>query len=169
MQITSFVSSCVQSTAYLVLLSSISKEHAGAAEALTMAKNVVIVPGYGLAVANAQYAIADLCAMLKKEGVNVRFGIHPVAGRMPGQLNVLLAEAGVPYDVVYEVRGFQDFSFCANAHFRVFGAKTHAMMGQFHACKFGFSQFCELHVHTVPEFCQRNVNFSADKGYSLRR
>jgi NAD/NADP transhydrogenase beta subunit len=78
--------------------------HAGAAEALTMAKNVVIVPGYGLAVANAQYAIADLCSILKKEGVNVRFGIHPVAGRMPGQLNVLLAEAGVPYDVVYEVR-----------------------------------------------------------------
>lgn len=68
-----------------------------------MAKEVVIVPGYGLAVANAQYAIADLCAILKKEGVNVRFGIHPVAGRMPGQLNVLLAEAGVPYDVVYEV------------------------------------------------------------------
>ena len=69
-----------------------------------MAKDVVIVPGYGLAVANAQYAIADLCSMLKKEGVSVRFGIHPVAGRMPGQLNVLLAEAGVPYDVVYEVK-----------------------------------------------------------------
>lgn len=74
------------------------------AEALTMAKSVVIVPGYGLAVANAQYAIAELCALLKKEGVAVRFGIHPVAGRMPGQLNVLLAEAGVPYDVVFEVR-----------------------------------------------------------------
>lgn len=74
------------------------------AEALTMAKSVVIVPGYGLAVANAQYAIAELCALLKKEGVDVRFGIHPVAGRMPGQLNVLLAEAGVPYDVVFEVR-----------------------------------------------------------------
>lgn len=73
------------------------------AEALTMAKSVVIVPGYGLAVANAQYAIAELCSILKKEGVAVRFGIHPVAGRMPGQLNVLLAEAGVPYDVVYEV------------------------------------------------------------------
>eukprot|EP01025_Chloroclados_australasicus_P005088 TRINITY_DN1142_c0_g1_i2.p1 TRINITY_DN1142_c0_g1~~TRINITY_DN1142_c0_g1_i2.p1 ORF type:complete len:175 (-),score=31.83 TRINITY_DN1142_c0_g1_i2:408-932(-) len=68
-----------------------------------MAKSVVIVPGYGLAVANAQYAIAELVSMLSKEGVNVRFGIHPVAGRMPGQLNVLLAEAGVPYDVVFEM------------------------------------------------------------------
>ena len=66
-----------------------------------MAKEVVIVPGYGLAVANAQYAIADLCAILKKEGVAVRFGIHPVAGRMPGQLNVLLAEAGVPLSLIH--------------------------------------------------------------------
>ena len=62
------------------------------------------MPGYGLAVANAQYAIAELVATLRKEGVNVRFGIHPVAGRMPGQLDVLLAEAGVPYDIVFEVR-----------------------------------------------------------------
>lgn len=76
----------------------------GAADALLQAKEVVIVPGYGLAVANAQYAIAELVGMLRKNGTNVRFGIHPVAGRMPGQLNVLLAEAGVPYDVVFEVR-----------------------------------------------------------------
>ena len=81
---------------------------AGAAEAITMAKDVVIVPGYGLAVANAQYAIAELCATLIKEGVKVRFGIHPVAGRMPGQLNVLLAEAGVPYDVVFEMDEIND-------------------------------------------------------------
>jgi H+-translocating NAD(P) transhydrogenase len=80
----------------------------GTAEALTTAKEVVIVPGYGLAVANAQYAIAELCATLKREGVNVRFGIHPVAGRMPGQLNVLLAEAGVPYDVVFEMDEVND-------------------------------------------------------------
>jgi NAD/NADP transhydrogenase beta subunit len=79
-------------------------EAASAAEALMNAKEVVIVPGYGLAVASAQYAIAELVAMLRKNGTNVRFGIHPVAGRMPGQLNVLLAEAGVPYDIVYEVR-----------------------------------------------------------------
>ena len=75
----------------------------GTAEALTQARNVLIVPGYGLAVANAQYSIAELVKSLKAKGVNVKFGIHPVAGRMPGQLNVLLAEAGVPYDVVEEM------------------------------------------------------------------
>jgi NAD(P) transhydrogenase len=76
---------------------------AGAVDSLTTARSVIIVPGYGLAVANAQYAIADLVKTLTSKGVTVRFGIHPVAGRMPGQLNVLLAEAGVPYDVVYEM------------------------------------------------------------------
>lgn len=76
---------------------------ASTTEALTLARKVVIVPGYGLAVAGAQYAIADLVKTLVKEGVDVKFAIHPVAGRMPGQLNVLLAEAGVPYDVVFEV------------------------------------------------------------------
>jgi len=75
----------------------------GAVELLTTAKNVIITPGYGLAVAKAQYAIADMVQTLKEKGLNVRFGIHPVAGRMPGQLNVLLAEAGVPYDIVYEM------------------------------------------------------------------
>ncbi|KAL4423593.1 hypothetical protein ABPG77_004633 [Micractinium sp. CCAP 211/92] len=75
----------------------------GAAEAITNAKRVLIVPGYGLAVANAQYAIADLVKGLKKKGIEVKFGVHPVAGRMPGQLNVLLAEAGVPYDIVEEM------------------------------------------------------------------
>lgn len=77
----------------------------GAVDALTQAKKVLIVPGYGLAVANAQYAIADLVKTLKSKGIEVTFGIHPVAGRMPGQLNVLLAEAGVPYDVVEEMDG----------------------------------------------------------------
>eukprot|EP00299_Pterocystis_sp_00344_P017398 c8715_g1_i1.p1 GENE.c8715_g1_i1~~c8715_g1_i1.p1 ORF type:complete len:839 (-),score=224.84 c8715_g1_i1:41-2524(-) len=72
-------------------------------ELITAAKRVIIVPGYGLAVAKAQYAIAELVKMLAANGVHVRFGIHPVAGRMPGQLNVLLAEAGVPYDVVLEM------------------------------------------------------------------
>ncbi|KAL1530826.1 hypothetical protein AB1Y20_001722 [Prymnesium parvum] len=70
---------------------------------LIEAKRVVIVPGYGLAVAKAQYAVAEIAAMLRKKGVEVIFGIHPVAGRMPGQLNVLLAEAGVPYDMVLEM------------------------------------------------------------------
>jgi len=70
---------------------------------ITGAKSIIIVPGYGLAVAKAQYAVADMVKSLREHGINVRFGIHPVAGRMPGQLNVLLAEAGVPYDVVLEM------------------------------------------------------------------
>jgi NAD(P) transhydrogenase len=72
-------------------------------ETLSSASRVLVVPGYGLAVANAQHSIAELAKMLKKKDIHVDFGIHPVAGRMPGQLNVLLAEAGVPYDVVYEM------------------------------------------------------------------
>jgi len=80
----------------------------GLAQRMAEAKSVVIVPGYGLAVAGAQYAIADICAKLRANGCNVRFAIHPVAGRMPGQLNVLLAEAGVPYDVVLEMDEIND-------------------------------------------------------------
>ena len=67
-------------------------------------KNIIIVPGYGLAVAKGQYPVAELVSVLKKKGKNVRFGIHPVAGRMPGQLNVLLAEAGVPYDCEFKFK-----------------------------------------------------------------
>ncbi len=66
------------------------------------------MPGYGLCVAKAQYPIADMVAKLTAAGKKVRFGIHPVAGRMPGQLNVLLAEAGVPYDVVLEMDEIND-------------------------------------------------------------
>ena len=78
------------------------------AQRMAEAKSVVIVPGYGLAVAKAQYAIADIAKRLTDAGVTVRFAIHPVAGRMPGQLNVLLAEAGVPYDYVLEMEEIND-------------------------------------------------------------
>ena len=73
------------------------------AELLKAAKSVVITPGYGMAVAQAQYPVAELAKKLREKGVEVRFGIHPVAGRLPGHMNVLLAEAKVPYDIVLEM------------------------------------------------------------------
>ena len=78
------------------------------AEALLHADSVIIVVGYGMAVAKAQYAIADMTRMLRSKGIKVRFAIHPVAGRMPGQCNVLLAEASVPYDIVLEMDEIND-------------------------------------------------------------
>jgi NAD(P) transhydrogenase subunit beta len=75
----------------------------GAAELLAGASSVIITPGYGMAVAQAQYGVAELTRKLRERGVNVRFGIHPVAGRLPGHMNVLLAEAKVPYDIVLEM------------------------------------------------------------------
>ncbi|MCK9480262.1 MAG: Re/Si-specific NAD(P)(+) transhydrogenase subunit beta [Bacteroidia bacterium] len=77
--------------------------HEETAELLQEAKSVVIVPGYGMAVAKAQYPIREMIDILRKEGKEVRFAIHPVAGRLPGHMNVLLAEASVPYDIVLEM------------------------------------------------------------------
>lgn len=78
------------------------------AELLVQARTVVITPGYGMAVAKAQYPVADLVSRLRAKGVQVRFGVHPVAGRLPGHMNVLLAEAKVPYDIVLEMDEIND-------------------------------------------------------------
>ena len=78
------------------------------AELLKNASSVVITPGYGMAVAQAQYPVAELTKRLRKLGITVRFGIHPVAGRLPGHMNVLLAEAKVPYDIVLEMDEIND-------------------------------------------------------------
>lgn len=81
----------------------VSVNHDEAANWLKDAQNIVITPGFGMAVATAQQAVAELTEKLRKDGKNVRFAIHPVAGRLPGHMNVLLAEANVPYDIVLEM------------------------------------------------------------------
>ncbi|MDA8592924.1 NAD(P)(+) transhydrogenase (Re/Si-specific) subunit beta [Planctomycetota bacterium] len=77
-------------------------------ERLAGAKNVIVVPGYGMAVARAQHKVQEMTELLREQGVNIRFGIHPVAGRLPGHMNVLLAEANVPYDIVLEMDELND-------------------------------------------------------------
>lgn len=81
---------------------------ADVADMLKNANSVIITPGYGMAVAQAQYPVAEITEKLRQKGVNVRFGIHPVAGRLPGHMNVLLAEAKVPYDIVLEMDEIND-------------------------------------------------------------
>ena len=81
----------------------ISVDAGEVASLLSGSKEIMIVPGYGMAVAQAQHIVCEITKVLRDKGINVRFGIHPVAGRMPGQMNVLLAEARVPYDIVYEM------------------------------------------------------------------
>jgi NAD(P) transhydrogenase subunit beta len=92
-----------------------------AAELLKDASSVIITPGYGMAVAQAQYPVADLTRTLRERGIEVRFGIHPVAGRLPGHMNVLLAEAKVPYDIVLEMDEIND-DFAATSVVLVIGA-----------------------------------------------
>ncbi|MFJ8537839.1 Re/Si-specific NAD(P)(+) transhydrogenase subunit beta [Streptomyces sp. NPDC093591] len=91
------------------------------AELLRDASSVIITPGYGMAVAQAQYPVAELARKLRERGVEVRFGIHPVAGRLPGHMNVLLAEANVPYDIVLEMDEIND-DFPATSIVLVIGA-----------------------------------------------
>ena len=83
-------------------------EASDAANAMAAAENIIIVPGYGMAIAQAQHKVWELCKVLQEKGVRVSFAINPVAGRMPGHMDILLAEAGVPYDIIYDLENIND-------------------------------------------------------------
>ena len=85
-----------------------SVDAAGASDLLQNARKIIIVPGYGLAVAQAQHSLAEVVKILKAKKIDVKFAIHPVAGRLPGHMNVLLAEANIPYDIVFEMDEVND-------------------------------------------------------------
>ena len=83
-------------------------EASDAANAMATAENIIIVPGYGMAIAQAQHKVWELCKILREKGVRVSFAINPVAGRMPGHMDLLLAEAGVPYDIIFDLDNIND-------------------------------------------------------------
>jgi len=85
-----------------------SIDAAGASDLLQQARKIIIIPGYGLAVAQAQHSLAEVVKILKDKNIDVKFAIHPVAGRLPGHMNVLLAEANIPYDIVFEMDEVND-------------------------------------------------------------